>query len=73
MGNYTVRGPKSAFFEDATFRGMQSPSHYNPVDTEVYKMRKVQQYKIFKPLTTSSKETTDNSPSPSSYNVAKFR
>lgn len=40
LGNYKIDSAKSAFFDEATARGMDTPSHYNSVDIEKFKMRR---------------------------------
>ena len=70
LGNYNNKGPKSAFFEEATFRGQDTPSHYNSVHIEKYKQHKTAEWKIHKPLKEPDAYIKkNNSVSPSTYKV----
>lgn len=40
LGNYLYASHKSAFFEAATAKGHDTPSHYPHIDVEKYKMRR---------------------------------
>ena len=38
LGNFKQTGHKSEFYEENVWKGMSSPSHYNSINTEKYKM-----------------------------------
>ena len=70
LGSYKTNANKSAFYEDAVWKGQQTPAAYNTIDTEKYKMTRTQIWKISKPLKEVPRHfVKDNSPSPNSYRV----
>ena len=69
-GTYSYNSPKSAFYDEAAARGMDTPSHYPEINVERYKMRRTQDCKIFKQMKeTPNKIVKNNSLSPSQYKV----
>lgn len=74
FGNYTTKEPIGAFTDDAKWRGMSTPSHYNSVDTNIYKDR-IPFTKFYKTIkendsnTRGMKIVKNNSPSPVHYNA----
>ena len=40
LGNFKTTGFKSEFYEEAVYRGMATPSHYNSLNVEKYKMNR---------------------------------
>ena len=70
LGTYKSNSAKSAFFDEATARGHDTPSHYNHVDCEKYKMRRTSDCKIWKPLKEKpNKLVKDSSVSPHTYKL----
>lgn len=68
IGNYKYQSPKSAFFDEATAKGFDSPSHYPNVNVEKYKMGRTQDCKIWKPLKEApNRIIKDNTVSPHTY------
>ena len=70
-GNYTQREQIGGVANEAIYRGLQSPSHYNPVPIEKLKSRSPQ-WKITKPLKEPERRIVkNNSPSPVTYKQAE--
>lgn len=74
FGNYLTKEPIGAFTDDAQWRGMSTPSHYNSVDANVY-MDRIPFTKFYKTIkendsnTRGLKPVKDNSPSPTHYDA----
>ena len=68
LGNFKLTGHKSEFYEENVWRGMATPSHYNSINTEKYKMNRTQEWKFPRPIKEEPLVIKkDNSPSPTSY------
>ena len=73
IGNYLTKSSQSGMTEEAAYRGMQTPSHYKPINLDVVKQRTIN-WKIIKPTQKQieqSKLNKDNSPAPTSYKPEK--
>ena len=73
LGCYKFQEPKSAFTEDAIWKGQQTPHQYPQIPMETYKFRKTMQTKFYKPPAKEAHEPEkkNNSPSPTHYNIEK--
>lgn len=68
LGNFKSTSHKSEFYEDCVWKGHQSPSHYNSVNIEKFKMSRTQEWKYPKPIKPLAEVVKkDSSPGPPTY------
>uniref|UniRef100_A0A7S3CNR6 Uncharacterized protein n=1 Tax=Strombidium rassoulzadegani TaxID=1082188 RepID=A0A7S3CNR6_9SPIT len=73
LGNYLQKSEGGGLTDDAIFRAMQTPPHYNPIELEKIKQR-TSKWKIIKPTAKDDKKLVkDNSPSPHTYRQAEAK
>ena len=75
MGCYTQKSTGGGYTDEAAFRGMETPSHLNPIEMDKIKSRTLAT-KIIKPSATEEEKrkfVRNNDPSPHTYKVEESK